>query len=61
MRSITAKAKYTDEEIKKLEGYFIQDHHIDTIIDYDCDVYRLDGDKEILLLSFRGSFKITHG
>ena len=44
MRSITAKAKYTDEEIKKLEGYFVQDHHIDTIIDYDCDAYKENGD-----------------
>ena len=40
MRTITAKAKYTDQEIKKLEGYFIQDHHYDQIIDYDCDGYK---------------------
>jgi len=44
MRTITAKAKYTDEEIKKLEGYFVQDHHIDTIIDYDCDAYKENGE-----------------
>ena len=43
MRTITAKAKYTDQEIKKLEGYFIQDHHYDQIIDYDCDGYKEDG------------------
>ena len=24
MHTITAKAKYTDEEIKKLEGYFVK-------------------------------------
>jgi len=44
MRTITAKAKYTDQEIKKLEGYFIQNHHIDTIIDYDCDAYKENGE-----------------
>ena len=43
MRTITAKAKYSDQEIKKLEGYFIQDHHYDEIIDYDCDGYKEDG------------------
>ena len=43
MHTITAKAKYTDQEIKKLEGYFIQDHHYDQIIDYDCDGYKEDG------------------
>lgn len=43
MRTITAKAKYTDEEIKKLEGYFIKDHHYDQVIDYDCDAYKEDG------------------
>ena len=37
MRTITAIAKYSDEEIKKLEGYFIKDHHYDQVIDYDCD------------------------
>lgn len=44
MHTITAKAKYTDEEIKKLEGYFIQDHQVDTIIDYDCDAYKENGE-----------------
>ena len=43
MRTITAKAKYTDEEIKKLEGYFIQKNHYDQVIDYDCDGYKEDG------------------
>jgi hypothetical protein len=43
MLTITAKAKYTDEEIKKLEGYFIKDHHYDQVIDYDCDAYKEDG------------------
>jgi len=44
MHTITAKAKYTDEEIKKLEGYFVQDHQVDTIIDYDCDAYKENGE-----------------
>ena len=44
MRTITAQAKYTDEEIKKLEGYFVQNHHIDTVIDYDCDAYKENGE-----------------
>ena len=43
MRTITAIAKYSDEEIKKLEGYFIKDHHYDQVIDYDCDAYKEDG------------------
>ena len=43
MHTITLKPKYTDQEIKKLEGYFIQDHHYDQIIDYDCDGYKEDG------------------
>ena len=33
-----------DEEIKKLEGYFVQDHHLDTIINYDCDGYKENGE-----------------
>ena len=44
MHTITAKAKYTDEEIKKLEGYFVQNHHIDKVIDYDCDAYKENGE-----------------
>ena len=43
MHTITLKPKYSDQEIKKLEGYFIQDHHYDKIIDYDCDGYKEDG------------------
>jgi hypothetical protein len=42
--TIKAIPKYSDEEIKKLEGYFIQDHHIDQIIDYDCDAYKENGE-----------------
>ena len=43
MHSITLKPRYSDQEIKKLEGYFIQDHHYNKIIDYDCDGYKEDG------------------
>ncbi len=42
--TITAKAKYSDKEIKQLEGYFVQKHHLDTIIDYDCDGYKENGE-----------------
>ena len=44
MHTITAKPKYTDEELKKLEGYFIQNHHLDTIINYNCDGYKENGE-----------------
>ena len=42
--TIKAQAKYTDKEIKKLEGYFVQKHHLDTIIDFDCDAYKENGE-----------------
>ena len=42
--TIKAKAKYSDEEVKKLEGYIVQNHHLDTIIDYDCDAYKENGE-----------------
>ena len=42
--TIKAQAKYSDKEIKKLEGYFVQKHHLDTIIDYDCDGYKENGE-----------------
>ena len=50
MHTITLKPKYSDQEIKKLEGYFIQDHHYDKIIDYDCDGYKEDGTPRVVEL-----------
>ena len=53
VKRLIVKQVLTDEEIEEKEGYSFTDTDFNEIIDYDCDVYRLDGDKEILLLSFR--------
>ncbi len=55
MRTLTLKPKLTDEEIKSLEGYWIDESYIKhPIIQSDTDVYYLnDNNEETLLLKFR--------
>lgn len=53
VKKIVVSKKISDNEIIKKEGFFFNKSDFDLVIDYDCDVYRLENNKEILLCSFR--------
>jgi len=50
---IVLDKKISDLELSKKEGYFFNDTDFSIIIKEDCDVFRKEDKKEILLLSFR--------
>lgn len=50
---IVLDKKISDCEFYKKEGLFFNETDFDTIITEDCNVYRKEKEKEILLLSFR--------
>jgi hypothetical protein len=53
VKKITVKPILTDKQIANKEGHSFTEKDFTQIIDYDCDVYRLEDGKERLLLSFR--------
>jgi hypothetical protein len=54
VRKIVVKPKYSNEYMKSKEGEYFEANDYDEIVNYDCDVYRLDDKgKEHLLLRFR--------
>jgi len=54
VKKIVVEAIATDEEFKKKEGSWFDEKDIDTVIDYDADIYRKEADgKEYLLAKFR--------
>lgn len=50
MKTLTIKRKLTEAEAERLQKQFIDESRIDTLINYDCDVFDVDGN---LLLKFR--------
>lgn len=54
VKKIVVKKKVSDNKIASREGHFFTAKSFDTIIDEDCDVYRIDENgEEKLLLSIR--------
>ena len=53
VKTICIEKKINDKELSSKEGLFFSEKDFDLIIDYDCDVYKLENSKKTLLLSFR--------
>ncbi len=53
VKKITVKKILTDEEIKDMEGSWIEEKHIDKIVKEDSDIYLEENGKKKLIAKFR--------